>query len=347
MSAASQIQSPRRRPTLLRSHLDASSHPRKRRRLNTSAPSTLHPIAMAELDPAPTHDAASDFVAEGEQDEYRQEIEPVFPLMKLPAELRLHVYHMAFYRDSPLLLHTDRVPTVNTDEDVSSTWSTTRSVLQRTTQRAAGAQRLDRYTAQYTTQIMTENYIINPYSASLLRDPINSSLLLASSQIYKEARRILYSENTFILHLDSGIHSLNTLHQRTRSLIRNVSLTVPSHHDILDAFADLIRLGLRYCWGLQNLTIVLPMNFPEHVGTHTNIYANAFHILRWLPKGCKVKVEGGVNETIRRVVEKEGRLMCMLDEVILLRILKLENHANIAQKSYLKRQHQMPDSERE
>jgi hypothetical protein len=150
------------------------------------------------------------------------------------------------------------------------------------------------------------------------KDSINPALLRTCKQIYRESRQILYAANSFTLLLSSGIHTLSTLHQRTRSLIKSIHLTIPSHHDILDGFADLIRLGLRYCWGLKSLVIVLPGNFPfEDRGLTgaTNIYANAFHILRWLPKGCKVKVEGDVGESVRRVVEDEGRLMMDLDEV--------------------------------
>jgi epsin len=56
------------------------------------------------------------------------------------------------------------------------------------------------------------------------------------------------------------------------------------------------------------------------------VYANAFHILRWLPRGCNVGLEGNVSETVKRVVAEEGRLQNVLDEA-----------------SYLKRQHQMPE----
>ncbi len=61
--------------------------------------------------------------------------------------------------------------------------------------------------------------------------------------------------------------------------------------------------------------------------THaTNVHANAFHILRWLPKGCKVLLEGNVSDVVRDVVREEGRLQSVLDEV-----------------GYAKRQHQMPE----
>lgn len=99
-------------------------------------------------------------------------------------------------------------------------------------------------------------------------------------------------------------------------MIKDVTLTIPSHHDILDGFADIVRLGLRYCWGLKRFTIVLPGHFPEGgVVGNEGVYANAFRILRWLPRGCGVVLEGGGNEGIVRVVEDEGRLRGGLDEV--------------------------------
>jgi epsin len=148
-------------------------------------------------------------------------------------------------------------------------------------------------------------------------DPIVPAILRLNKQIHKEARQLLYAENVFTLSLSSGIHTLSTLHQRSRSLIKHVILTIPSHHDILDGFADLVRLGLRYCWGLKSFKIILQASLPDdgRVSGATSVYANAFHILRWLPRGCSVALEGCVSETVRRVVLEEGRLMNVLDEV--------------------------------
>jgi epsin len=148
-------------------------------------------------------------------------------------------------------------------------------------------------------------------------DPVVPEVLRLNKQIYKEARQLLYSENVFTLSLASGIHTLSTLHQRSRSLIKHVVLTIPSHHDILDGFADLVRLGLRYCWGLKSFKIILQASLPDdgRVSGATSVYANAFHILRWLPRGCSVMLEGCVSETVRNVVVEEGRLMNVLDEV--------------------------------
>ncbi|KAF1969576.1 hypothetical protein BU23DRAFT_571491 [Bimuria novae-zelandiae CBS 107.79] len=152
---------------------------------------------------------------------------------------------------------------------------------------------------------------------------VNVALLRTCSLVYKEARKVLYSENDFALSTTSGVATLAQLHQRSRSLIKSVSLAIPTHHDILDNFADLVRLGLRYCWGLKTFTIRLDVMLPDFEAGNT-IYANAFRILRWLPKGCKVILEGNVNDSVKRVVGEEGRLLVELDEI-----------------SYLRRQHQM------
>ncbi|KAF1950926.1 hypothetical protein CC80DRAFT_496447 [Byssothecium circinans] len=225
-----------------------------------------------------------------------------FNFMKLPAELRIHIYRMALFQHEPLLLHHRRT---TVPEEISSpspsdiSWISTASD--------------------------------SPVAGS--NDPINVALLRANSQIYKEARQVLYADNTFVLSLTSGISTLASLHQRSRSLIKNVTLTIPSHHDILDGFADLVRLGLRYCWGLKRFTIVLELMFPGDdrstsiragACAASTVYANAFHILRWLPRACKVVLEGNVSEIVRKVVAEEGRLLESLDE-----------------ESYLKRQHQM------
>jgi hypothetical protein len=290
----------------------------KRRRTDSTLSSSIAPIESQ--DPSSTRVASQASRANTSQASTRTEktidAKYSFPFMKLPAELRLHVYHMALYRGEPMLLHIPRSHT-NTDEEQPpnpETQNNTAPTVRRSRQSrtrvsvpAGSRPASDRTRLDATEKTMVQNP----------KDPITPALLRTCSLIYKEARQVLYSENTFILQLDSGVDTLARLHQRSRSLIKNVHLTVPSHHDILDGFADLIRVGLRYCWGLKHLTIVLPMNFPDerYMAGTTNIYANAFHILRWLPQTCKVNVEGGVNPTIRKVVEDEGRLMNVLDEV--------------------------------
>ncbi|KAF2830529.1 hypothetical protein CC86DRAFT_367274 [Ophiobolus disseminans] len=228
----------------------------------------------------------------------------VFPFMSLPAELRLHIYHMALVRPYALNLHAEKAPEPS---DIADS-----SVIPQL----------------FPQQRLSRALRSTPPPPQDSSDPIVPEILRLNKQIYKEARQLLYSENVFRLTLASGIHTLSTLHQRSRSLIKHVVLTIPSHHDILDGFADLVRLGLRYCWGLKSFKIILHASLPDdgRVSGATSVYANAFHILRWLPRGCSVVLEGCVSETVRKVVLEEGRLMNVLDET-----------------SYLKRQHQMPE----
>jgi hypothetical protein len=236
----------------------------------------------------------------------------VFPFTKLPAELRLHVYHMALVRAHPINLHVERpVETPGeTPGDPTSIQLSSMAVLPRlapTISTEPTTPRLMRPTRPEPMKLVEQNPT----------DPILPAILRLNAQTHKEARQLLYAENTFVLSLASGVHTLATLHQRSRSLIKHAILTIPSHHDILDGFADLVRLGLRYCWGLKTFRIILEASLPDdgRVSGATNVYANAFHILRWLPRGCQVVLEGCVSEAVRWVVCEEGRLMSMLDEV--------------------------------
>ncbi|KNG44783.1 ENTH-like protein [Stemphylium lycopersici] len=241
-----------------------------------------------------------------------------FPFMKLPAELRIHIYHMALVREEPLLLHADR----GTPERYGENEMPPRppeAVLRR-----VWFDRPDHHLHQFPFG-RGESAELEPPPTI---EPIVPELLRVNKQMYKEARQVLYSDNVFLLSLATGIYTLSTLHQRSRSLIKHVVLTIPSHHDILDGFADLVRLGLRYCWGLKTFKIILEASLPDDgkMTGATSVYANAFHILRWLPKGCDVGLDGHVSDSVKKVVAEEGRLQSELDEA-----------------SYLKRQHQMPE----
>ena len=150
-------------------------------------------------------------------------------------------------------------------------------------------------------------------------DPLLVNLLQASKLIYKESRAILYGENTFLLDLDTAQPTLAALHQRSRGQIKNLRVTIPTHNEILERFAEVVRLSLRYCWRLQRFVIHTPFVLPGAEGSstsgNTTVYANAFDILRWLPRQCEVVLEGNVCEEIRKVVEKNSNLAKSLDEV--------------------------------
>lgn len=228
-----------------------------------------------------------------------------FPFMKLPAELRACIYRMAFCRPTPLLLHISRPQTqtqVCGETQVKTQNANTRG-RRRPTNTSNVAWRRPFEKRKQT--IRTDD------------DPINPALLRACSSVYKEARQILYGGNRFKLEIDSGKYTLMNLHQQTRSYIRHVFLTVSSHYEILDDLTDLVRLGLRYCWGLKTFTLMLPAVIPDDpVGPGTSgCYANAFRILRWLPQNCVVQVEGNMNEQIMKVVKGECTLQNALDEV--------------------------------
>ncbi|KAH7396893.1 hypothetical protein DE146DRAFT_678583 [Phaeosphaeria sp. MPI-PUGE-AT-0046c] len=273
----------------------------------------------------------------------------IFPFLELPAEIRLHIYHMALVRHEPILLHAERAPEKIEEEaahtaskveeggeaegggEAPNDWTHASSSTSSSTPSTVPRRILRPAISYHSTADSPSNN--TPIPPTCPADPVVPVLLRLNQQIHKEARQLLYSENVFTLSLTSGIHTLSTLHQRSRSLIKHVVLTIPSHHDILDGFADLVRLGLRYCWGLKSFKIILDANLPDDgraggpgVGAASSVYANAFHILRWLPRGCSVVLEGTVSEQVRRVVLEEGRLMNVLDE-----------------RSYLKRQHQMPE----
>lgn len=148
------------------------------------------------------------------------------------------------------------------------------------------------------------------------------NLLCLNKQINREARAVLYSENVIALDLQTSIYSINSLRQPTRSLLKHIRITIASYHDILDGFSDLVRLALRYCWGLQTLTICLsggwqPVTLHDTLNNTcaTKLYANAFHILRWLPKNASITLEGQPGPEMRRVVEQCGQVAQELDEV--------------------------------
>jgi epsin len=283
----------------------------------TPGPSTAKPRSGL-LTPEPSSLTESQFAAPPTED-MDDTPQGCFPFMKLPAELRIHIYHMALVREESLLLHAERAPEPPVDDDSLAGAPTSRYWPGMNDYRG-GRSNEDSNTPRRNVFFATTRGARGHSSAPErvpLKDPIVPEILRLNKLIYKEARQVLYSDNVFTLSLSSGIHTLSTLHQRSRSLIKHVVLTIPSHHDILDGFADLVRLGLRYCWGLKTFKIILQASLPDdgRVTGATSVYANAFHILRWLPRGCNVGLEGNVSDTVRKVVAEEGRLQSVLDEV--------------------------------
>lgn len=151
-------------------------------------------------------------------------------------------------------------------------------------------------------------------------DPLVVNILRLNKNIYKEARSLLYSENVFDLSIDTAVPSLAALHQRSRRLIRHIELEIPSYTEIQDKFSEVVRLSLRYCSGLRKLVIHTPFCLPGGDGTatpnsNTQIWAQGFDILRWLPQQCDVELKGHKNVEIDEVVSNHLHLAKTLTPV--------------------------------
>jgi len=150
-------------------------------------------------------------------------------------------------------------------------------------------------------------------------DPLLINLLRTCSSVYKEARAVLYSENVFVLELESAIETLACLHQRSRRLIRHVELEIPTFNEILDRFQETVRLSLRYCSGLKKFEVNMPFAIPGADGSNTtgntSVYANGFDILRWLPQDCDVVVHGRACTEVDDVVSKHLTLAKTLNKL--------------------------------
>ena len=151
-------------------------------------------------------------------------------------------------------------------------------------------------------------------------DPLLVNLLRASKTVYKEARDVLYAENLFTLNIFTAVPTLACLHQRSRRRIKHIELEIPTYTEILESFSETVRLSLRYCFGLRRLVIHTPFTLPGGEGSgpsggNTTVYANGFDILRWLPQGCEVVVEGTRNREIDVVVGRHMQLAGVQDKV--------------------------------
>ncbi|KAI9716692.1 MAG: hypothetical protein M1812_005230 [Candelaria pacifica] len=224
-----------------------------------------------------------------------EQVQP-FRFLSLPPELRLRIYRLLLKRNEPISIsHINHGNSTGTDVVVETRGNTT--------------------TARRPTPLPPPS-----------TDPLDTSILGVSKLLHHEGRPVLYSENTFTVHTGSAIRSLNALHQRSRSLIQHVSLSIPSYYDILDEFPDIVRLGLRYCWGLKTLVITLPFTMPDDdlqsTCSRRSVFANAFHIIRWLPKQTKVRLDGIVPKDIAAVVDKHMIENRVIDEVSAIHILE-------------------------
>jgi hypothetical protein len=167
----------------------------------------------------------------------------------------------------------------------------------------------------------------NPYLRKKKKQELGlaTALLLVNREIHKEARYELYTGNEFLLDLNTGAYALSKLRQQIRTLLKRARISI-TRMWIMGGASELqqmLRVGLRYCFGLKKLTLL------GHEGNPYEFRADTFHALRYLPQGCKVVLEStGVTDTgrddqwgskegeiFKKVIENEGRLLAELDKV--------------------------------
>lgn len=159
--------------------------------------------------------------------------------MDLPAELRLYTYRFCPWRPLPPLLQ-QLAPKDNSAVVASAQSGTIPQQGQQQQLQAGGTA---------PSPPSTE-----PTNTALLMP----ALLRVSKAIYTEAKPVL-DKNTFFVPLDS-VKGMRQLPQRTRSLIKHARIAIPTRAEVFGpgGFTLAVRQGLRYCFGLQTLTIKMP-----------------------------------------------------------------------------------------
>ena len=227
----------------------------------------------------------------------------IFPFLDLPTELRVNVYQHALLRDDPVYLARE-LPAIIAKTEPSHR------------QLQADAPRRRRIYVTLGPSNTNERHDANSERNKRVPrptpDPLCPKILLLCKQIHHEALPVMYRDNVFNLDLEFSLLPLTTLKQRTRSLIKHVIINVHEHNEVLNGgFSDIFTNGLRYCFGLQKLEIVTKVPMPRDRSYDLN-----FHILRWLPKACKVKVKGErVSEGVKKMVDEQNILAEKLDLV--------------------------------
>ncbi|KAJ9635175.1 hypothetical protein H2201_003290 [Coniosporium apollinis] len=194
-----------------------------------------------------------------------------FLFMDLPAELRLYTYRSCLWRPLPLLL--PQLAPKDSSAVVASAQSSTIPQQGQQQQLQAGATAPSPPPAEPTNT-----------------EPLVPALLRVSKAIYTEAKPVL-DKNTFFVPLDS-VKGMRQLPQRTCSLIKHARIAIPTRDEVFGSggFTLAVRHGLRYCFGLQTLTIKMR------------------RVLHWLPKGCRIVLEGEANEGGHVRGERDGRV---------------------------------------
>ena len=289
-----------------------------------------------------------------EEEEEEEEKKKSFPLMELPAEIRLEIYRACLVRPGKIMLSKKEKKTPakehsDSDEDedeesdsdeegpATATFKNTRR-NRAALRRGATPMTLAAYVASLPATIASTVTTTLPFNYSgptapnnnndttpqptqsrIPSEPLITNILLLSKQTYKEARDVLYSENIFDLDTNTAVTSLAALHQRSRRHIKHIELEIPTYTEILERFSEIVRLSLRYCTGLKKLVIHTPFTLPGSDGSiaasNTTVYANGFDILRWLPQPCEVVLMGCKNAEIEAVVERHAELARTQDKV--------------------------------
>ncbi len=101
-------------------------------------------------------------------------------------------------------------------------------------------------------------------------------------------------------------------------------MNVPTYTEILEGFSEIVRLSLRYCSGLRKFVIYTPFTLPKadpaSSSNNSQVYANGFDILRWLPQQCEVILVGNTSPDIDAVVSKHRILAKSQDKVRQIRL---------------------------
>ncbi|KAJ9635181.1 hypothetical protein H2199_008667 [Coniosporium tulheliwenetii] len=228
-----------------------------------------------------------------------------FSFMDLPTELRFMIYRICLARPKPILLYAP-----SPQPDAAQARNIAQQARRQQAQQQQQAQLAQQQQLQSQPRTRASNRTDPATPESTNSDPLTPALLRVSRTIYAEAKRILYNDNT--LHIPLRDDTLQSLPQRTRSQLRHARISYHSDRETARSFGDAIRLGLRYCWGLQSATVVMPTWWMADPSG--KMFAADFHCLFWLPRGCRVVLEGEANEQVRAVVEARARLAETADE---------------------------------
>lgn len=232
----------------------------------------------------------------------------IFRFLDLPTELRINVYQKGLLRQQPINLASKLLP-VFEKIDIAPRHIGSAMMLTPT--------RRGRYDVAVPEIDPRGGHDTNKEKNRRMwrtrKEPLPVKIFLVSKQIYQEALPVLYRENAFNLDLEFSLLTLTSLRQRTRSLIKHAILTMhdPSRQ-YHTGFNHFFVNGLRYCFGLQKLDILLADNIMPMLC----LYDLKAHVLRWLPKSCVVEVKGDhMEDEVLEIVDEHNMLAKTLDLV--------------------------------